>query len=50
MLAKVTKYPFRPTGQHAMPYVLGAEAIKKHKFSGEGAGFTINGGRLAGFL
>merc|ERR1719331_3677514 len=42
---KATKNPFRPTGEDAMSYFVGAEAMKNNKFKGEDAGFAINGGR-----
>merc|ERR1711918_210505 len=42
---KATKNPFRPTGEDAMSYFVGAEAMKNDKFKGEDAGFAINGGR-----
>jgi hypothetical protein len=42
---KATKNPFRPTGEDAMSYFVGSEAMKNDKFTGEDAGFAINGGR-----
>ena len=42
---KATKNPFRPTGEEAMSYFVGAEAMKNDKFKGEDAGFAINGGK-----
>merc|ERR1719163_2443021 len=42
---KATKHPFRATGEDAMSYFVGAEAMKNNKFKGEDAGFAINGGR-----
>merc|ERR1711871_1264831 len=42
---KVTKNPFRPTGEDAMSYFVGADAMKNDKFKGEDAGFAINGGK-----
>ena len=42
---KATKNPFRATGEEAMSYFVGAEAMKNDKFKGEDAGFAINGGR-----
>merc|ERR1711918_184063 len=42
---KATDHPFRPTGEDAMSYFVGAEAMKNDKFKGEDAGFAINGGR-----
>ena len=42
---KATKNPFRPTGEDAMSYFVGADAMKNDKFKGEDAGFAINGGR-----
>ena len=42
---KATKNPFRPTGEDAMSYFVGAEAMKNDKFIGEDAGFAINGGK-----
>ena len=42
---KATKNPFRPTGEEAMSYFVGADAMKNTKFKGEDAGFAINGGR-----
>merc|ERR1719230_1334722 len=42
---KATENPFRPTGEDAMSYFVGAEAMGNDKFKGEDAGFAINGGR-----
>ena len=42
---KATKNPFRPTGEDAMSYFVGAEAMDMDEFKGEDAGFAINGGR-----
>ena len=42
---KSTKNPFRPTGEDAMSYFVGSEAMKNNKFKGEDAGFAINGGK-----
>merc|ERR1711920_641092 len=42
---KATNHPFRPTGEDAMSYFVGAEAMKNDEFKGEDAGFAINGGR-----
>merc|ERR1719456_1722122 len=42
---KATANPFRPTGEDAMSYFVGAEAMKNDKFKGEDAGFAINGGK-----
>merc|ERR1711937_240454 len=42
---KATKNPFRPTAEDAMSYFVGSEAMKNDKFTGEDAGFAINGGR-----
>merc|ERR1719331_2589919 len=42
---KATNNPFRPTGEEAMSYFVGAEAMKNDKFKGEDAGFAINGGK-----
>merc|ERR1712151_1058665 len=39
------KNPFRPTGEEAMSYFVGAEAMGDNRFKGEDAGFAINGGR-----
>ena len=41
---KATANPFRPTGEDAMSYFVGAEAMENDKFKGEDAGFAINGG------
>merc|ERR1719238_1947708 len=42
---KATENPFRPTGEDAMSYFVGAEAMKNDKYKGEDAGFAINGGK-----
>merc|ERR1712032_161607 len=42
---KATKNPFRPTGEDAMSYFVGADAMENNKFKGEDAGFAINGGK-----
>merc|ERR1719353_2710865 len=42
---KATAHPFRATGEEAMSYFVGAEAMKADKYKGEDAGFAINGGR-----
>merc|ERR1740127_293735 len=42
---KATKNPFRPTGEDAMSYFVGAAAMSNDKFTGEDAGFAINGGK-----
>ena len=42
---KATLHPFRPTGEDAMSYFVGADAMSNPKFEGEDAGFAINGGR-----
>merc|ERR1719238_574337 len=42
---KATKNPFRPTGETAMSYFVGADAMDNKKFKGEDAGFAINGGK-----
>merc|ERR1719261_2425404 len=42
---KATKHPFRPTGEDAMSYFVGSEAMKNDQFKGEDAGFAINGGK-----
>merc|ERR1711990_1127575 len=42
---KATAHPFRPTGEDAMSYFVGAEAMKNDEFKGEDAGFAINGGK-----
>merc|ERR1719329_1332624 len=42
---KATDHPFRPTGEEAMSYFVGAEAMQNDDFKGEDAGFAINGGR-----
>ena len=41
---KATKHPFRATGEEAMSYFVGADAMKNDEFKGEDAGFAINGG------
>merc|ERR1711924_122653 len=40
-----TNNPFRPTGEDAMSYFVGADAMNNDKFKGEDAGFAINGGK-----
>ena len=42
---KATDHPFRPTGEDAMSYFVGSEAMKNDQFKGEDAGFAINGGK-----
>merc|ERR1711990_1158476 len=42
---KATANPFRPTGEDAMSYFVGADAMSNNKFTGEDAGFAINGGK-----
>merc|ERR1719161_550065 len=42
---KATDHPFRATGEEAMSYFVGAEAMKADDYKGEDAGFAINGGR-----
>jgi len=42
---KATDHPFRATGEEAMSYFVGAQAMKNDEFMGEDAGFAINGGR-----
>ena len=42
---KATNNPFRATGEDAMSYFVGADAMGNAKFKGEDAGFAINGGR-----
>ena len=42
---KATNNPFRATGEDAMSYFVGAEAMDNAKFKGEDAGFAINGGK-----
>merc|ERR1712228_428261 len=42
---KATENPFRATGEEAMSYFVGAEAMKNDKFKGKDAGFAINGGK-----
>ena len=39
---KATAHPFRPTGEDAMSYFVGAEAMGNDKYKGEDAGFAIN--------
>ena len=41
---KATKHPFRATGEEAMSYFVGAEAMSAEAYKGEDAGFAINGG------
>ena len=41
---KATDHPFRATGEEAMSYFVGAEAMKADAYKGEDAGFAINGG------
>eukprot|EP00621_Florenciella_sp_RCC1693_P016265 CAMPEP_0182523556 /NCGR_PEP_ID=MMETSP1323-20130603/1142_1 /TAXON_ID=236787 /ORGANISM="Florenciella parvula, Strain RCC1693" /LENGTH=269 /DNA_ID=CAMNT_0024731953 /DNA_START=20 /DNA_END=829 /DNA_ORIENTATION=+ len=42
---KATKNPFRPTGEEAMSYFVGADNFPgSDKFKGEDGGFAINGG------
>merc|ERR1719161_3520111 len=41
---KATDHPFRATGEEAMAYFVGAEAMKADEYKGEDAGFAINGG------
>ena len=41
---KATDHPFRPTGEEAMSYFVGADAMSNDEFKGEDAGFAINGG------
>merc|ERR1719326_2700058 len=41
---KATDNPFRATGEEAMSYFVGAEAMNAPEFKGEDAGFAINGG------
>merc|ERR1711871_221193 len=46
MGTKATKNPFRPTGEEAMSYFVGADNFPGlDKFKGEDAGFAINGGK-----
>jgi len=42
---KATLNPFRPTGEDAMSYFVGADAMGNDQFKGEDAGFAINGGK-----
>jgi len=42
---KATDHPFRATGEEAMSYFVGAEAMSADEYKGEDAGFAINGGR-----
>merc|ERR1719454_1084538 len=42
---KATDHPFRATGEEAMSYFVGAEAMENDEFKGEDAGFAINGGK-----
>jgi len=42
---KAAEYAFRPTGEDAMSYFVGADAMDNDKFKGEDAGFAINGGK-----
>ena len=43
---KATANPFRPTGEDAMSYFVGAANFPgSEKFEGEDAGFAINGGK-----
>merc|ERR1719254_349700 len=42
---KATDHPFRATGEEAMSYFVGAEAMSADEFKGEDAGFAINGGK-----
>jgi hypothetical protein len=42
---KATDHPFRATGESAMSYFVGAEAMKDDEYKGEDAGFAINGGK-----
>merc|ERR1740138_1704564 len=42
---KATAHPFRPTGEVAMSYFVGADAMGMDEFKGEDAGFAINGGK-----
>merc|ERR1712066_618639 len=39
------KHPFRPTGEVAMSYFVGADAMGMDEYKGEDAGFAINGGK-----
>merc|ERR1719514_15176 len=42
---KATDHPFRATGEEAMSYFVGAEAMSADAYKGEDAGFAINGGK-----
>jgi hypothetical protein len=42
---KATNNPFRATPESAMSYFVGSEAMKNDEYTGEDAGFAINGGR-----
>merc|ERR1719387_42994 len=42
---KATDHPFRATGEEAMSYFVGAEAMGADEYKGEDAGFAINGGK-----
>ena len=42
---KATDNPFRPDGESAMSYFVGADAMGNEKYKGEDAGFAINGGK-----
>merc|ERR1719163_287041 len=42
---KATAHPFRATGEEAMSYFVGADAMSADEYKGEDAGFAINGGR-----
>jgi hypothetical protein len=42
---KATAHPFRPTGEEAMSYFVGADAMDNKDMQGEDAGFAINGGK-----
>merc|ERR1719181_759369 len=42
---KATKHPFRPTGEMAMSYFVGADAMAMGELKGEDSGFAINGGK-----
>merc|ERR1711988_166686 len=42
---KATDHPFRATGEEAMSYFVGADAMNNPEFKGEDAGFAINGGK-----
>merc|ERR1719326_1870070 len=41
---KATDHPFRATGEEAMSYFVGADAMNADEYKGEDAGFAINGG------